>query len=115
MQHWHRVQQSAGQAHARRMQPRAHSLADLAALLNPMRLIKMSPESACSKKRPHQRAGTHPRHANHPPRHGEWQAEAEIVHEFMRHGARFPAYRQHRSRRQKCLLPALCGKQRYFA
>jgi len=23
---------------------------------------------------------------------GEWQAEAEIVHEFIRHGARFPAY-----------------------
>lgn len=89
---WHAVQQSAG----RRVQTNSYApenLADLAVLLDPMRLIKDEYEIALMKKAGEISALAHIRAMQKTrPGMGELQVEAEILHEFMRHGARFPSY-----------------------
>ena len=93
MQHWHRVQQSAGQRMLAECSRAPDSLADLAAPLNPMRLIKDAAEISLLQEAGRISALAHIRAMQTTrPGMGEWQAEAEIVHEFIRHGARFPAY-----------------------
>ncbi|STZ75905.1 Xaa-Pro aminopeptidase [Bergeriella denitrificans] len=89
---WHAAQQSAG----RRVQTNSYApenLADLAALLDPMRLVKDEYEIELLRKAGDISARAHIR-AMQTTRPGlnELQIEAEILHEFMRHGARFPAY-----------------------
>ncbi len=92
MAKWHSVQQSAG----RRIQTNTYApenLADLAAVLDSMRLIKDEHEIMLLKKAGEISALAHIR-AMQKTRPGvnELQIEAEILHEFMRHGARFPSY-----------------------
>ncbi|UOO81331.1 aminopeptidase P N-terminal domain-containing protein [Uruburuella testudinis] len=93
MQHWHTVQQTAGQRMLAEYSRAPDSLADLAALLNPMRLIKDAHEISLLKQAGHISALAHIR-AMQKTRPGlsELQIEAELLHEFMRHGARHPAY-----------------------
>lgn len=89
---WYKVQQSAG----RRIQTPTYapeSLADLAAVLDPMRLIKDEHEIMLLKQAANISAMAHIRAMQKTrPGVGELQIEAELLHEFMRHGARFPAY-----------------------
>lgn len=93
MQHWHNVQQSAGQRMLSTSSHAPEALADLAAILNRMRLIKDNQELLLLKQAGHISALAHIR-AMQTTRPGmsELQLEAELLHEFMRHGARFPAY-----------------------
>ncbi|WP_253355242.1 aminopeptidase P N-terminal domain-containing protein [Neisseria perflava] len=92
MAQWHEVQQSAG----RRIQTNSYApenLADLAALLDSMRLIKDEHEISLIKKAGEISALAHIRAMRQTrPGLGELQIEAEILHEFMRHNARFPSY-----------------------
>ncbi len=92
MANWHSVQQSAG----RRIQTNTYApenLADLAALLDGMRLIKDEHEIALLKKAGEISALAHIRAMQKTrPGMNELQIEAEILHEFMCHGARFPSY-----------------------
>ncbi|MDO5639865.1 MAG: aminopeptidase P N-terminal domain-containing protein [Neisseria sp.] len=93
MQHWHQVQQSAGQRMLTESSRAPDSLADLAAVLNPMRLVKDAHEAGLIREAGRISALAHIRAMqNTRPGMGEWQVEAEILHEFMRHNARFPAY-----------------------
>ena len=93
MRHWHQVQQSAGQRMLAECTRAPDSLADLAALLNPMRLLKDEHEISLIKEAGHISALAHIRAMQKTrPGMGEIQIEAELLHEFMRHGARFPAY-----------------------
>ena len=89
---WYKIQQSAG----RRIQTPTYapeSLADLAAVLDPMRLIKDEHEIMLLKQAANISAMAHIRAMQKTrPGVGELQIEAELLHEFMRHGARFPAY-----------------------
>ncbi|PSJ79424.1 aminopeptidase P N-terminal domain-containing protein [Neisseria iguanae] len=92
MAKWHAVQQSAGY----RIQSDSYApenLADLASVLDPMRLIKDEHEIALLKKAGEISALAHIR-AMQKTRAGisELQIEAEILHEFMRHGVRLPSY-----------------------
>ncbi len=90
---WHGVQQKAGQRLFGGNHCAPDMLADLAAILNPMRLLKDSHEQALLKQAGQISAQAHIR-AMQAARPGmnELQIEAELTHEFMRHGARFPAY-----------------------
>ncbi|WP_233572045.1 Xaa-Pro aminopeptidase [Neisseria weixii] len=92
MANWHSVQQSAG----RRIQTNTYApenLADLAALLDGMRLIKDEHEIALLKKAGEISALAHIRAMQKTrPGMNELQIEAEILYEFMCHGARFPSY-----------------------
>lgn len=93
LQHWHHVQQTAGQRMLAECTRAPDSLVDLATLLNPMRLIKDPHEITLLKKAGSISAQAHIR-AMQKTRPGisEMQIEAELLHDFMRHGARFPAY-----------------------
>lgn len=66
---------------------------DVNVLLNEMRLIKDAHEIAIMRKAGAIAAGAHVRamQASCPGMH-EYQLEAELLHEFRRHGAQFPAY-----------------------
>ena len=66
---------------------------DVNVLLNEMRLIKDAHEAAIMRKAGVIAAGAHVRamQASRPGMH-EYQLEAELLHEFRRHGAQFPAY-----------------------
>ncbi|WP_107878676.1 Xaa-Pro aminopeptidase [Neisseria animaloris] len=92
MQHWSRVRQGAGQ----RIQANTYSpdtLADLSVLLDAMRLIKDDSEIDLLRKAGQISALAHIRAMQKTrPGMGELQIEAEILHEFMHHGARFPSY-----------------------
>ncbi|QEY24564.1 Xaa-Pro aminopeptidase [Neisseria animalis] len=92
MAQWHKVQQSAG----RRVQTNTYApecLADLAAVLDSMRLVKDEAEIALLKKAGEISAMAHIRAMKQTrPGMSELQIEAEILHEFMRQGARFPSY-----------------------
>lgn len=93
MQHWHHVQQTAGQRMLGECTRAPESLCDLAALLNPMRLVKDAHELKLIKEAGRISALAHIRAMQKTrPGMGEWQVEAEILHEFMNHGARFPSY-----------------------
>ncbi len=93
MRHWHQVQQSAGQRLLAECARAPDSLADLAALLNPMRLIKDAHEIGLIKEAGRISALAHIRAMQKTaPGISELQIEAELLHEFMRHGARYPAY-----------------------
>ena len=70
-----------------------HSRHDLRPLLDDMRLIKDADEIALMREACRVSAAAHVRAMEKAhPEQFEYQLEAEIVHEFMRHGARFPAY-----------------------
>ncbi len=66
---------------------------DVNVLLNEMRLTKDAHEAAIMRKAGIIAAGAHVRamQASRPGLH-EYQLEAELLHEFRRHGAQFPAY-----------------------
>ena len=66
---------------------------DVYVLLNEMRLIKDAHEIAIMRKAGAIAAGAHVRamQASRPGLH-EYELEAELLHEFRRHGAQFPAY-----------------------
>lgn len=68
-------------------------LRDLSVLLDPMRLIKDADEIALMKRAGEISAAAHCRAMQKVrPGMSETQLEAELFHEFMRQGARFPAY-----------------------
>ena len=93
IQHWHKVQQTAGQRMLAECSRAPDSFADLAALLNPMRLTKDDHEITLIKEAGRISALAHIRAMQKTrPGMGELQVEAEILHEFMRHNARFPSY-----------------------
>ncbi|MFV2029676.1 aminopeptidase P N-terminal domain-containing protein [Neisseria sp. S1] len=93
LKHWHHVQQTAGQRMLGECTRAPDNLGDLAALLTPMRLIKDPHEITLLKKAGSISAQAHIR-AMQKTRPGisEMQIEAELLHDFMRNGARFPAY-----------------------
>ena len=66
---------------------------DVNVLLNEMRLVKDAHEVAIMRKAGNIAAGAHVRamQASRPGMH-EYELEAELLHEFRRHGAQFPAY-----------------------
>ncbi len=66
---------------------------DVNVLLNEMRLVKDAHEIAIMRRAGFIAAGAHVRamQASRPGMH-EYQLEAELLHEFRRHGAQFPAY-----------------------
>ncbi len=87
-----------GWLHAVRQQARAGVVApatahDIHGLLNEMRLIKDADEIAIMRRAAAISAQAHERamRASRPGMH-EYQIEAELLHEFRRHGAQFPAY-----------------------
>ncbi|WP_373755595.1 aminopeptidase P N-terminal domain-containing protein [Neisseria sp.] len=92
MQEWHAVQQSAGRG-LQNASSAPDNLCNLAAVLDGMRLVKDGHEIGLLKKAAEISAAAHIR-AMQKTRPGmdELQIEAELLHEFMRHGARFPAY-----------------------
>ena len=93
MQHWHHVQQSAGQRALAEYSRAPDALVDLSTLLNPMRLIKDADELIILREAGRISALAHIRAMQHTrPGMKEFQIEADILHEFMRHGARYPAY-----------------------
>ncbi|MCS4533568.1 aminopeptidase P N-terminal domain-containing protein [Neisseria montereyensis] len=92
MQAWGRVRQYAGQ----RIQLNTYApdaLGDVSEILDAMRLVKDGHELALLEEAGEISAKAHIR-AMQKTRPGvsELQIEAELLHEFMRHGARFPAY-----------------------
>ncbi|QEY27205.1 M24 family metallopeptidase [Neisseria zalophi] len=92
MQAWSKVRQYAGQ----RIQLNTYapdSLGDVSEILDAMRLVKDGHELALLEEAGEISAKAHIR-AMQKTRPGvsELQIEAELLHEFMRHGARFPAY-----------------------
>lgn len=92
MKLWHSVQQSAG----RRIQVNnfaPENLHDLAATLDAMRLMKDVHEIELMKTAGEISAAAHIRAMQKTrPGMSELQIEAEILHEFMSRGARFPSY-----------------------
>ncbi len=87
-----------GWLHAVRQQARAGVAApsaahDIHGLLNEMRLIKDADEIAAMRRAAVISAQAHERamRASRPGMH-EYQIEAELLHEFRRHGSQFPAY-----------------------
>jgi Xaa-Pro aminopeptidase len=71
-------------------------LRDLPPLIDAMRLIKDQHEGAIMRRAGEISAGAHARAMRFAGIHGagihEYQLEAELLHEFRRHGAQFPAY-----------------------
>ncbi|SFG38498.1 aminopeptidase P Metallo peptidase. MEROPS family M24B [Duganella sp. CF458] len=72
------------------------ALRDLPPLIDEMRLFKDQHESAIMLRAGEISAGAHARAMRFAGTHGagtfEYQLEAELLHEFRRHGAQFPAY-----------------------
>ncbi len=70
-----------------------HQLHDVRTPLDDMRLLKDAQELAVMRKAASISAGAHRRamRATRPGRN-EYEIEAELLHEFRRHGAQFPAY-----------------------
>jgi|APFre7841882724_1041349.scaffolds.fasta_scaffold02287_2 Xaa-Pro aminopeptidase len=66
---------------------------DLRVALDEMRLVKDAHETATMRRAAAISSGAHARamRATHPGR-AEYEIEAELLHEFRRHGAQFPAY-----------------------
>ena len=93
MKLWHSVQQSAGQRAATGSTIAPVALMDLSRPLNKMRLIKDTHEQKLLRRAGSISAQAHIRAMQYTrPGVFEYQVEAEILHHFMQHGARYPAY-----------------------
>ncbi len=86
---------------------------DLAPLLDEMRLVKDAHEQAIMRRAASISASAH-RRAMAATRPGirEYEIEAELLHEFRRHGAAGARLRLDRRGRRECLRAALPGRQR---
>lgn len=94
--------------------PFPQAFVDISPSLHEMRLFKSSAEVAVMQKAIDITAGAHKRAMQHcKPGMFEYELEAEIMHEFIRHGARFPAYGSIiGSGRNSCILHYVTNNKR---